>query len=878
MYPVVNVADGINKLNEKYLLLIIELYYQIITAHLVILPTYDLGIGLKILLIKFKTPIRVKADPTALDNIFKKPLMRLSNLQKVSVASTVIIPITLAIISILVIFRIQKVEFTNQSMASTQNVLLHSQKIMSKAVHFNIFLKNSLFSNASHTGEQYQQIRNELGNMLISLKRSNTREVIPQENINHIIYLISNNLDLSDKIIVHKLSGRISSVEQAAYLNESAVFIDKMRDISNSMDKYQVQLLESQKNGSEKQFFRLKIIFFIVFLAIIITLIFIITKTKSDLSLIKKTNKQIINLAKMVENTNDAIILAKKDLTILTWNKGAERIYGYSSDEAVGKKTTELFKNETQLIDVTHFDFNKDSFFKKEIPRTKKNGAPIIISASLNYTIDNSDADGSFLIIVSDITEKKKNEIRINQLATIVESTNDAIYTTDINDVITHWNRGAERLYGFPAEDALNKKSFEVLPAYTPILNREDAFKNKESTYFREEITHRKKDGKLIIVSISVTPLKDENNTISGYIFIAHDITELKQLGAELKNLNEHLGMQVEEKTSQIKEIFERLTDGFVALDKNWNFTYANKRAEEILKKQFGSLVGKNLRDEFPDPNQRFYKAYSKAFDTQQDVHFEDYYEPEDFWLENHIYPSPNGITIFLKDTTEQKRAQEELVKLNYRFRSLSSHLQNSREEERIHIAREIHDELGQLTTALKMDMSWLRKKVDSQNLEIRTKLDDTIILLDEMVKTIRRIAQELRPSILDNLGLSAAIEWYVKDFEKRTSIKCRFINKLGEEDNLSPSIKTSLFRICQESLTNVMRHSEATEVECSLKKTGNKIYLSIHDNGKGFDTNQKSKSFGLLGMQERAIMVNGQLKIESNPEIGSIINVEIEL
>ena len=226
---------------------------------------------------------------------------------------------------------------------------------------------------------------------------------------------------------------------------------------------------------------------------------------------------------------------------------------------------------------------------------------------------------------------------------------------------------------------------------------------------------------------------------------------------------------------------------------------------------------------------------------------------------------------------TEQKKIQQDLIKLNYRFRNLASHIQNTREEERINIAREIHDELGQMATAIKIDLSWMKKKIKGENEEVIMKMDNSIAELGEMVNSIRRIAQELRPSILDNLGLTAAIEWYCGDFQKRTAIQCKFDNEIGDI-TLNDNVKTNLFRICQESLTNVMRHASATKVDCTIKKEEKKIILIIEDNGKGFDPSQKTKSLGLLGMQERALLINGELKIESSDENGTRIKVEVEL
>jgi len=293
-------------------------------------------------------------------------------------------------------------------------------------------------------------------------------------------------------------------------------------------------------------------------------------------------------------------------------------------------------------------------------------------------------------------------------------------------------------------------------------------------------------------------------------------------------------------------------------------------------------VIGKNILLLLTDLDKNIIRAYERAKEEQHFIQLEDYFPMFNAWLYVSMYPSAKGVSIFLKDITSQKKAQEDLAKMNYRLRNLSAHIQNSREEERMNIAREIHDELGQLTTALKIDMAWVKKRIVELdgNPKSVARVEDMLALLHEMVTTIRRISQELRPSILDNLGLSAAVEWYLKEFEKRTTIKTTFINLLDDEDEQLPNIiKTNLFRICQESLTNVMRHAQATKVDCELKKINNKkIVLQISDNGKGFDMNQKTKSFGLLGMQERAGMMNGILNITSEFGKGSCIHVEVEI
>lgn len=232
-----------------------------------------------------------------------------------------------------------------------------------------------------------------------------------------------------------------------------------------------------------------------------------------------------------------------------------------------------------------------------------------------------------------------------------------------------------------------------------------------------------------------------------------------------------------------------------------------------------------------------------------------------------------------IADVTELKTALELLNERTEQLRELSAHLQNIRETERTNIAREIHDELGQQLTALKMDIAWLSKKNINDNDDVKCKFDDAIILVDEMVKSIRRIGTELRPSIIDDLGLNAAMEWQVFEFRQRSGILVSF-NNLFDDANINPAISIGLFRILQESLTNIARHSKAKQVRVGMEKTGNAVLLLIQDDGIGFNLAHKKngQAFGLIGINERAAMLNGQCTIDSSPGRGTNIAVQIPL
>jgi PAS domain S-box-containing protein len=235
-------------------------------------------------------------------------------------------------------------------------------------------------------------------------------------------------------------------------------------------------------------------------------------------------------------------------------------------------------------------------------------------------------------------------------------------------------------------------------------------------------------------------------------------------------------------------------------------------------------------------------------------------------------------------DITERKKADDELRESRQQMRDLAARIQSLREEERASIAREIHDTLGQALTSIKIDLSWIAKKLSEATDEkiqaaMVERVRATLGLVDETLINVKNLSTELRPRVLDTFGLSAAVEWQCSEFEKRTGI--RSICQLPESDlPLNPERSTALFRILQETLTNVARHSHATEVVISLTMDDGHIDLNIKDNGEGVKEEQITSrgSLGMLGMRERANLLGGEIVVKGEPGNGTLVIARMPL
>jgi PAS domain S-box-containing protein len=327
----------------------------------------------------------------------------------------------------------------------------------------------------------------------------------------------------------------------------------------------------------------------------------------------------------------------------------------------------------------------------------------------------------------------------------------------------------------------------------------------------------------------------------------------------------------------------ERMNEGAAVLSGDHTVLHCNRRFARFLGMGLQSVIGSSMRDlVLPDDHPKLDALLRRA--AQENCRGEIFLQPRKgapLCVLLSFNPlrlnTTRAICLIASDLSENKRAEQELRASSEQLRNLAAHLLSVREEERARISREVHDELGQSLTAVKMDLAWLAGRLPQRNAQMLKRIRSTRQLADSIIQSIRRISTELRPAVLD-LGLAAAVEWQVQEFQARSGIQCTV--RLLTREEVASNASTAMFRIFQETLTNVARHAQATRAEVVLQKQRDRLVLLIRDNGRGFDQADPSlsKSLGLLGMRERAAILGGQVNISSAPGKGTTVTAWIPL
>ncbi|MDE3088487.1 MAG: PAS domain S-box protein [Chloroflexota bacterium] len=558
----------------------------------------------------------------------------------------------------------------------------------------------------------------------------------------------------------------------------------------------------------------------------------------------RRAEEERARLAAIVESSEDAIVRKTVDGIIQSWNPGATRLYGYSAEEAIGKSISMLYPPERldEFHAITERLKRDEPTALHDTERIRKDGSRINVSASISLIKDSAGRVTGASTIARDFTERKRAEESQRFLA---EASSVLASSLDYGETLASVARLA-------VPKIADWCGVEILQDDNVLEQVAVAHVDPEKVKLAEEMQRRYPPD-------PNAPHGVHNVLRTGKSEFAARVTD-EQIAAAARDVD-HLKMLVEIglKSYIIAPLIARgRTLGaitFVSSQSGRHYGPADVALAEELARRAALSVD----------NARLYQ------DAQR--------------LNEELEQRVISRTIELQNTNRDLEAEiNERQQANEQLRLLSAHLQSAREEERIRIAREIHDELGQVLTAIKIDVSLLGEQLEDKTAKVQRdtwaeETKSTIQLIDETIQKMRRIVRELRPEILDHLGLSAAIEWQMQEFQSRTGIKCQFRSEV-DDSHLDLNRSTAVFRILQEALTNVARHAGATSVEITLKEAEGRFILEVRDNGRGITADELAgqKSFGILGMRERALAFGGEVSVRGAPSHGTIVTAQIPI
>ena len=460
-------------------------------------------------------------------------------------------------------------------------------------------------------------------------------------------------------------------------------------------------------------------------------------------------------------------------------------------------------------------------------------------------------------------------------LAGVLDSAMDAIITVDDRQQIVLYNRAAEKVFGWPRSDMLGQPLEKLIPQRFRETHASDV-----KRFGTTGVTSRRMGALTVIKGLRANgeefPLDasiSQLDTAQGklYTVILRDITT--RVEAE----DRHTRL-----SARLAGLLDSAMDGIITVDEHQNIVLYNRAAEKIFGWRAGDALGQSLDKLLPARFRSSHAGLVRRFGATgvtsrrmgDGTHlYGQRASGEEFPIDASIsqLDTPEGklFTVILRDVSERVLASEERT-------AFAAAAHTIREEEKTRVARELHDELAQTLTALKMDTIWVRDNQASAAESANAKLGDMLAMLDRAVASTRRIAADLRPLLLDDLGLVPAIEWLAGNFTQRHGVPVAL--SVNENLELPEPYATAVFRIIQESLANVAKHAAASRVTVAIERKGDQLTLAVADDGRGFSTSEPRKphSLGLLGLRERAQLLKGIAHVTSSPGRGTRVEVRI--
>jgi PAS domain S-box-containing protein len=504
----------------------------------------------------------------------------------------------------------------------------------------------------------------------------------------------------------------------------------------------------------------------------------------------------------------------------------------------------------------------------------------------LSHGVPRFDGEGIFNGYVGscmDITEQRSSEGASAKLAAIVQSSDDAIITKDLNGIINSWNTSAERIFGYTEEEVVGKPITILIPPELQTEEKDILSRLRSGQRIDHFETVRiAKSGERVLVSLTVSPVKDASGKIVAASKVARDVTRTRQVEQALR-----------ESEQRMRFCLEAAQVGTWHWDMNTGRVHWSENMERIHGQEPGSFHG-NFESFFQgigvEDRQRVELEIQKALagDGKYYVEYRQIKSNGSMgWMEAHgqvIYDSsnrPQSMMGVCRDISERKSSEaalreaheqlegrvkertSELDRAQERLRMLSARLLRMQDDERRRIARELHDTAGQLLVALNLVLVPVEAALQRKDTELATQITESLRLVDELSSDLRTMSHLLHPPLLDEAGLHSAVRWYVEGFAERSKIDLD-LQLDPEVGRLPAEFETAIFRIVQECLTNIHRHSESSSASIVITRDGHNLKVEIRDQGKGMSTPMPRAGVGIQGMRERVRQLGGELEIES--------------
>lgn len=585
----------------------------------------------------------------------------------------------------------------------------------------------------------------------------------------------------------------------------------------------------------------------------------------------------------LVEDFTEAVFLLNEKMIVTFWNRGAELIYGYSKQEAIGMHLNDILsseKSQHQMYSIISM-LNDGIEWRGDIVFKNKTNELIYCMSSL-VSIYQSKNIKETLFVIKDITNRKELKKALNTLNTEAEEqekiheiemtnslqkTDDGFFSFDSNWCYLHINKKAADLLKRKPSELIGKNVWVEFPEFV--------------NSFFYKLYHEALEN-------------NQYNNIKAYSSSLHKWFEIdmypsgKILSVFFKDISEKRTYETKNRTVEEKyhSIFENAQDGICMIDEHHVITFANICLSNMTGFEREEMKNRNLFDFI---HSEFTHSLSECIDRKNSKFKEQHQvilltkNLESIWVSLQITPIINdnvysGSLVLITNIEAERESELALKKSNQQLRQFASKLQTVREEERSSIAREIHDDLAQQLTALKMDTYWLSKNVTENNDRVKQKLDSMLSIVSETLNHIRGKALELHPAMLNDLGLIAAIEWQNNQFLSRHSIQIIF-SVTGDDRRMPKDVAIAFYRIYQETLSNIAKHANATSVHSIFVSNEKGYYLAITDDGNGFDIKNahQNPSLGIISMKERSIAIGATYHIDSAPNKGTLVSVFIE-